>query len=174
MCCGRVCVVGECVAWTSMYAYLATSIQVHIHHTYNPRYEPLNNIAPGNQDHLHLYNSSLCEYGVLGFEYGYSLARRGSSLVLWEAQFGDFANNAQAIIDTFIATGLCMCVVSIICIFSPCPCACQHAHTLHTIIHICLHQVRSDGHKHLASCYYCHMALMDRDLIIPLHEWSDF
>lgn len=68
------------------------------------RYFPLNHIAPGRQDTLHVYNSSLCEGSVLGFEHGYSLARPGA-LVLWEAQFGDFANNAQAIIDTFIATG---------------------------------------------------------------------
>lgn len=68
------------------------------------RYFPLNHIAPGRQDMLHVFNSSLCEASVLGFEYGYSLVRPGA-LTLWEAQFGDFANNAQAIIDTFIATG---------------------------------------------------------------------
>ena len=42
---------------------------------------------------------------MLGFEYGFSLGAAGTALVIWEAQFGDFANNAQAIIDQYVAAG---------------------------------------------------------------------
>jgi len=64
---------------------------------------PLENIAQG-QARCEIYNSTLSEAGVLGFEYGYS-RDYPESLVLWEAQFGDFVNVAQAIIDQFISAG---------------------------------------------------------------------
>jgi 2-oxoglutarate dehydrogenase E1 component len=64
---------------------------------------PLNNLAE-NQAPFYVYNSLLSEIGVLGFEYGYSLAQP-HGLVMWEAQFGDFANNAQSMVDLFIASG---------------------------------------------------------------------
>ena len=66
-------------------------------------YVPLQHISEG-QAHCKIYNSTLSEAGVLGFEYGYS-RDYPETLVLWEAQFGDFANVAQAIIDQFIVAG---------------------------------------------------------------------
>ncbi|HUA16094.1 MAG TPA: 2-oxoglutarate dehydrogenase E1 component [Verrucomicrobiae bacterium] len=66
-------------------------------------YVPLENVAEG-QARCEIYNSTLSEAGVLGFEYGYS-RDYPESLVLWEAQFGDFVNVAQAIIDQFISAG---------------------------------------------------------------------
>ncbi|MFY9912242.1 MAG: 2-oxoglutarate dehydrogenase E1 component [Candidatus Sulfotelmatobacter sp.] len=66
-------------------------------------YVPLENIAPG-QARCGIHNSTLSEPGVLGYEYGYS-RDYPEALVLWEAQFGDFVNVAQAIIDQFISAG---------------------------------------------------------------------
>jgi 2-oxoglutarate dehydrogenase E1 component len=64
---------------------------------------PLKHLA-SDQGHFQVWNSPLSEAAVLGFEYGYATVAMGT-LVLWEAQFGDFANVAQAIIDQFIAAG---------------------------------------------------------------------
>ncbi len=66
-------------------------------------YTPLQHLAD-QQSPIEFHNSPLCETGVLGFEYGYSLDCPGG-LVLWEAQFGDFVNAAQVIVDQFIVSG---------------------------------------------------------------------
>ena len=67
------------------------------------RYVPINHVRAG-QAPFEIIDSPLSEAGVVGFEYGYSLADP-STLVLWEAQFGDFANGAQVIIDQFLTAG---------------------------------------------------------------------
>jgi 2-oxoglutarate dehydrogenase E1 component len=68
------------------------------------RHAPIQHLAEAAAA-FELHNSPLSEFGALGFEYGYSVAAP-EALVLWEAQFGDFVNNAQVIVDQFLVSGL--------------------------------------------------------------------
>ena len=68
----------------------------------NEKYNSLNNLNPENK--FKVYNSHLSEYGVLGFEFGYGWGHP-KTMAIWEAQFGDFANGAQIMIDQFILSG---------------------------------------------------------------------
>lgn len=65
---------------------------------------PLRSLV-SDPNQFHIYDSFLSEYAVMGFEYGYSVERE-NALVIWEAQFGDFANGAQTIVDEFISSAL--------------------------------------------------------------------
>ena len=93
----------------SLYSVDCSIPDSHRHHVLHHQdidqalYVPLNHLSPDQAEYV-VCNSSLSEYGVMGFELGYSMANP-NSLVIWEAQFGDFHNTAQCIIDQFISSG---------------------------------------------------------------------
>ena len=80
-----------------------TVFKVKVIFMFRSTYNALANLYP-DQAPYSVCNSSLSEYGILGFELGYSMTNP-NALVLWEGQFGDFANTAQCIIDQFISSG---------------------------------------------------------------------
>ena len=102
---GSVLLEGTNVRMSGQDVQRGTFVQRHavLHdHLTDQEWSPLQNLA-AEQGTLRIYNSLLSEYGVMGFEYGYSV-ERPDSLVVWEAQFGDFANGAQTIIDEFVSS----------------------------------------------------------------------
>src|SRR5699024_751119 len=66
-------------------------------------YLPLQHLSDGQERFL-IYDSALTEYAAMGFEYGYSSANH-QALVIWEAQFGDFVNGAQSVVDEYLSSG---------------------------------------------------------------------
>ncbi|MCD5347716.1 multifunctional oxoglutarate decarboxylase/oxoglutarate dehydrogenase thiamine pyrophosphate-binding subunit/dihydrolipoyllysine-residue succinyltransferase subunit [Agromyces sp. S2-1-8] len=102
---GSLLVEGTPVRFAGQDARRGTFVQRHavLHDRVNGQeWLPLQNLAE-NQARFWIYDSLLSEYAAMGFEYGYSV-ERADALVLWEAQFGDFANGAQTIIDEFISS----------------------------------------------------------------------
>ncbi|MDO5750152.1 MAG: multifunctional oxoglutarate decarboxylase/oxoglutarate dehydrogenase thiamine pyrophosphate-binding subunit/dihydrolipoyllysine-residue succinyltransferase subunit [Rothia sp. (in: high G+C Gram-positive bacteria)] len=102
---GSLLMEGTNVRMTGQDVQRGTFVQRHavLHdHETDAEWSPLQHLAP-EQGSLEIYNSFLSEYGVLGFEYGYSV-ERPEDLVIWEAQFGDFANGAQTVIDEYISS----------------------------------------------------------------------
>ncbi|WZH49508.1 thiamine diphosphate-binding protein [Fusarium acuminatum] len=103
---GTLCLEGHPVRLTGQDVQRGTFSQRHsvLHDQVTGQtWTPLNNLSP-SQAAYEAINSPLSEFGALGFEYGFTLANP-NPLVIWEAQFGDFANNTQVIIDNFMVSG---------------------------------------------------------------------
>ncbi len=103
---GSVLIEGTPVRFAGQDSRRGTFVQRHavLHDRQNGQeWIPLGNLSE-RQARFWIYDSLLSEYAAMGFEYGYSV-ERADALVLWEAQYGDFADGAQTIIDTFVASG---------------------------------------------------------------------
>jgi multifunctional 2-oxoglutarate metabolism enzyme len=103
---GSLCMDGRLVRLSGQDSRRGTFVQRHsvvIDRKTGAEYYPLRNLTP-DQERFLPYDSALSEFAAVGFEYGYSVAN-SSAFVAWEAQFGDFVNGAQSIIDEFISSG---------------------------------------------------------------------
>ncbi len=103
---GSLAVQGKLIRLSGQDSRRGTFVQRHsvvIDRRTGDEYVPLRNLSP-EQERFLPYDSALSEFAAVGFEYGYSVANP-DALVLWEAQFGDFVNGAQSVIDEFISSG---------------------------------------------------------------------
>jgi 2-oxoglutarate decarboxylase len=97
---------GRLVRFSGQDTRRGTFVQRHsvlIDHKTGAEYQPLQHLSD-DQERVLIYDSALTEYAALGFEYGYSVAHP-DALVIWEAQFGDFVNGAQSVIDEYLSSG---------------------------------------------------------------------
>ena len=103
---GSLAVQGKLIRLSGQDSRRGTFVQRHsviIDRKTGDEYVPLRNLAP-EQERFLPYDSALSEFAAVGFEYGYSVANP-DALVMWEAQFGDFVNGAQSVIDEFVSSG---------------------------------------------------------------------
>jgi multifunctional 2-oxoglutarate metabolism enzyme len=103
---GSLAMDGRLVRMSGQDTRRGTFVQRHavlIDHNTGAEYQPLQHLS-NDQGRVLLYDSALTEYAAVGFEYGYSVANR-DALVIWEAQFGDFVNGAQSVIDEYLSSG---------------------------------------------------------------------
>ena len=103
---GSIAMEGRLVRLSGQDTRRGTFVQRHsvlIDHKTGAEYLPLQNLSE-DQARVLIYDSALTEYAALGFEYGYSVANR-DAMVMWEAQFGDFVNGAQSVIDEYLSSG---------------------------------------------------------------------
>ena len=103
---GSIAMEGRLVRMSGQDTRRGTFVQRHsvlIDHKTGAEFLPLQHLSD-DQARVLIYDSALSEYAALGFEYGYSVANR-EALVLWEAQFGDFVNGAQSVIDEYLSSG---------------------------------------------------------------------
>ena len=103
---GSIAMEGRLVRLSGQDTRRGTFVQRHsvlIDHKTGAEFLPLQHLSE-DQARVLIYDSALTEYAALGFEYGYSVANR-DAMVMWEAQFGDFVNGAQSVIDEYLSSG---------------------------------------------------------------------